>query len=48
MEKAIALADYQYQVRAKHGPAQGANESALIEDSIRLTSQVRTQSFVGK
>jgi bifunctional DNA primase/polymerase-like protein/primase-like protein len=37
MEKAIALADYQYQVRAKHRPAQGANESALIEDSIRLT-----------
>jgi hypothetical protein len=37
MEKAIALAEYQYQVRAKHRPAQGANESALIEDSVRLT-----------
>jgi len=37
MEKAIALSEYQYQVRSKHRPAQGANESALIEDLIRLT-----------
>lgn len=37
MEKAIALSEYQYQVRSKHRPAQGANEAALIEDLIRLT-----------
>jgi len=37
MEKAIALGEYQYQVRTKHRPALGANDAAMIEDSIRLT-----------
>jgi len=37
MEKAIALAEYQFVARAKHRPAQGANEPALIEDMIGLT-----------
>lgn len=48
MEKAIALADYQYQVRAKHRPAQGANESALIEDSIRLTLQASERNSLSR
>lgn len=48
MEKAIALADYQYQVRARHRPAQGANESALIEDSIRLTLQASERNSLSR
>jgi hypothetical protein len=37
IQNAIDLAEYQFFVRSKHRPAQGNNDAALVEDSIRLT-----------
>jgi len=48
MEKAIALGEYQYQVRSKHRPALGANDAAMIEDSIRLTLSARPNKSMGR
>jgi hypothetical protein len=48
MEKAIALGEYQYEVRSKHRPALGANDAAMIEDSIRLTLKARPSKSMGR
>jgi hypothetical protein len=37
MEKAIALAEYQFGMRSKHRPAVGKNDWALLEDIIKKT-----------